>query len=103
MISSSRRDSVGGGGIVAQCLPHLLKPTIFGGRRVVAGIFRDLQKRNQMFTPHCVIFMGIDTRLGEHDKKIRISCGKIIDQSNSLNSGRFVYNSVRPGDHAPFL
>ena len=35
--------------------------------------------------------------------KIRISCAKIILQSNSLNSGRFLYNSGRPADHAPFL
>ena len=27
----------------------------------------------------------------------------VIDQSNPLNSGTFVYNSVIPGDHAPFL
>ena len=32
-----------------------------------------------------------------------IFCGKIEDQSNSLNSVRFCNISVRTGDHAPFL
>ena len=40
----------------------------------------------------------------QNTTNIWISCGKIIDQSNYLNSGRFFfYNSGRPGDHAPFL
>ena len=42
MISKSRRDSVGGGGVVAE-------------------FFRDPQLRNQMFTPHSLIFVGRDT------------------------------------------
>ena len=37
--------------------------------------------------------MGRDTRFGKYG----FLAGKKIDQSNSLNSGTFFYNSVRPG------
>ena len=75
------------------------------GGGVVAEFFRDLQLRNQMFTPHSVIFVGRDTHL--NTTKIRISCAEnnltIKFPQNSLNSVSFFNISVRPGDHAPFL
>ena len=61
----------------------------------VLSLFRDLQK---------------PTRFGGGGGSIICPCSPeadqvppVIDQSNSLNSGTFVYNSVIPGDHAPFL
>ena len=52
MISRSRRDSVGGGGVVAEFFRDLQEPTRFSGGGVVAGFFRDLQLRNLIFTQH---------------------------------------------------
>ena len=43
MISGSRRDSVGGGGVVAEIFSDLRKPSRFSGGGVVAEVFRDLQ------------------------------------------------------------
>ena len=84
----SRRDSVGGGGVVAEFSRYRHKPTRFSGEGggVVVGIFRYLQLRNQIFTPHSVIFVGRDTHW------------KIKDHSNCPNSVRFFYISVRPGN-----
>ena len=52
-----------------------------------------------------MIFVGRDTHFAFclDTTKIRISCAKKMLQSNSLNSGSFLYNSGRPGDHAQFL
>ena len=44
MISRSRRDSVGGGGVVAEIFCGLPEPTRFSGGGVVAETFRDLQE-----------------------------------------------------------
>ena len=51
MISRSRRDSVGGGGIVAEFFRDLREPTRFSGGGVVAEFFRHLQLRNLFFNP----------------------------------------------------
>ena len=61
MISKSRRDSVGGGGIIAEFFRVLPMPGSVGGGGVVPEFFRHLQLRNQLFTPHSVIFVGRDT------------------------------------------
>ena len=61
MISRSRRDSVGGGGVVAEFFRDLQEPTRFSGGGVVADFVRDLQLRNLIFTQHLVIFVGRDT------------------------------------------
>ena len=50
-----------------------------------------------------MIFVGRDHTFCLNTTRIRISWAKKILQSNSLNSGSFLYNSGRPGDHAPFL
>ena len=52
MISKSRRDSAGGGGVVAEFVRDLRDTWFSGGGGVVAGFFRDLQLRNQIFTQH---------------------------------------------------
>ena len=51
----------GGGGVVAEYFRDPQEPTRFSGGEVVAEYFRDLQLRNQMYTPHSVIFVGRDT------------------------------------------
>ena len=87
MISRSRRDSVGGGGSsrIVPCSPgadHIR----WGG---VARIFSDLHKRNHILWS----YSWVETLILQNTTNIWIY----------LNSGRFVYNSGRPGDHAPFL
>ena len=67
---------------------------------VVAGIFRYLQLRNQMFTPHSWVETHI---FFTYTPKIRISCWKIKYHSNWPNSVRFCNISVRPGDQEWFL
>ena len=64
MISRSRRDSVGGSGSrIFTCSPRadaiqrggggvVAEFTWFSGGGVMAGFFRDLQLRNQIFTQH---------------------------------------------------
>ena len=102
MNSGSRPDSVGGGGVVAEFVRFLRKPTRFDGgeaRGVVAGIFSDLHKGNKMFTPVGPIqwcYSWVETLILQNTTNICISCGKIIDQSNYLNSGRFFFTI--PGD-----
>ena len=49
-----------------------------------------------------MIFVGETHILLKYDKNSHF-LRKIFFQSNSLNSGSFLYNSGRPGDHAPFL
>ena len=67
MISRSRRDSVGGGEVVAEFFRVLAEHIRWGGGGVVAGIFSDLHKRNQMFTTHSVVlFTGRDTRFAKY-------------------------------------
>ena len=60
LISRSRLDSVGGGGSsrILPCSPEAEQIGWCVGGGFAGGIFRDLLKRNQMFTPHLVIFMG---------------------------------------------
>ena len=98
MISRSRRDSVGG--VVAEFFRVLREPTRFlvGG----GGSSRNFQQ-NQMFTPHSVvIFMGRDTHFAKYDK--RLDFLRKNNRSIKLpQSGRFFYNSGRPGDQAPFV
>ena len=59
MISRTRRDSAGGGS--RRIFPSSPRADAIQWGGVVAEFFRDLQLRNQMFTPHSVIFVGRDT------------------------------------------
>ena len=57
----------GGGGGSSRNVPCSRKQTQFGGGGggVVTRISRDLQLRNQVFTPHLIILMGSDTHVYE--------------------------------------
>ena len=63
----------------------------------------DSGKFLEIYVSSKVISVGRDTHFCLNTTTIRIYCAKNILQSNSLNSGSFLYNSGRPGDHAPFL
>ena len=45
----------------------------------------------------------IHTKSVSDSHQKRVFCRKITDQPDSLDSVSFCNNSVRPGDHAPFL
>ena len=110
-----------GGGVVAEFFRDLQEPTRFSGEGVVAEFFSDLREPTWFngggvwqdfsvisscginFLPNIKLYSWVETHiLLKYDKNLHFLRKKNI-KSDSLNSGSFLCNSGRPGDHARFL
>ena len=95
----------GGEGVVAFFLKFFQEPTRFsgGGGGGSSRIFSAISCCEILFLHDFKWYSWVETHICLNTTKIRISSAKINCHSNSLNSGSFLYNSGRPGGHAPFL